>query len=86
MGDGRKLTLRAAKMQGSTTVDVEWRDSEEDFGQGKKKKMRFGEFMQRLQAGDQSLYLTTQSVRPCHCRECSLCMHMDSVQAFTGRA
>ena len=34
----------------------------EGFGRGRKQRMRFGELLDRLAAGDDSLYLTTQQV------------------------
>ena len=50
-------------MQGKSEVDVEYRKDKTSYGQGRKKRMAFAEFLERLHAGDDSLYLTTQSVR-----------------------
>ncbi|EIE26943.1 Clavaminate synthase-like protein [Coccomyxa subellipsoidea C-169] len=50
--------------QGDALVEVEHREgSKGRFGEGCRKQMRFGEFLERLAAGDDTLYLTTQEAR-----------------------
>ena len=50
--------------QQNAEVDVEYRSSSGgSFGQGKKKSMCFSSFLERLKAGEEDLYLTTQTVR-----------------------
>lgn len=47
--------------QGDALVEVEHRGgSKGRFGEGRRKQMRFGKFLERLAAGDDTLYLTTQ--------------------------
>lgn len=62
--------------QGDQTVQIEYRAGGKDgYGKGQRKPMRFGDFLDRLDAGDDKLYLTTQEVR---CREpssCRICKH-----------
>ena len=78
---GRSRPRLRGGMQGCADVDVECRKDGESFGRGRKEKMRFPDFLQRLQAGDQSLYLTTQSVWPCSCLGYSLSTDMDRALA-----
>ena len=48
---------------GAVAVEVETRDSTTaPFGQGKKKRMAFTDFLKRFEAGDSTLYLTTQTL------------------------
>ena len=50
-------------MQGSSKVLVEQKAGDrEAFGRGRKVHMTFGELVQQLQQGNDSLYLTTQEV------------------------
>ena len=50
-------------MQGASQVLVEQKGGDnEDFGRGRKVHMTFGELVQQLQEGSNSLYLTTQEV------------------------
>ena len=59
---GQQSLLHAR--QGQAEVDVEFRGSSGgSFGHGKKKAMRFGDFLRQLEAGKEDLYLTTQTVR-----------------------
>jgi hypothetical protein len=57
--------------QGDRTVQIEYRAGSKDgYGKGQRKPMRFGDFVDLLDAGDDKLYLTTQEVR---CPEPSIC-------------
>jgi hypothetical protein len=50
--------------QGSAQLWVETREGpNEGFGRGQKQRMRFEELINRLDKGDDKLYLTTQTVR-----------------------
>ena len=52
-------------MQGTAKVTVEQRSGSKDsFGKGRKVNMAFGQLVQQLQDGNDSLYMTTQEVRP----------------------
>lgn len=47
--------------QGDAMVEVEHReDSKKGYGKGQKMRMRFGNFLERLAVGDDTVYLTTQ--------------------------
>lgn len=51
--------------QGKAIVQVESRDDNNDtFGRGRRSPIPFGEVVRRLAAGDTTLYLTSQPVRP----------------------
>jgi hypothetical protein len=50
-------------MQGDAQVQVEIRSSNEDgYGQGRKVPMSFRKFLQRMEQGDELLYMSTQEV------------------------
>jgi hypothetical protein len=50
--------------QGNAMVEVEHReDSKRGYGKGQKMRMSFGNFLERLAAGDDTVYLTTQEAR-----------------------
>ena len=54
-------------MQGASKVLVEQKGgSSEDFGKGRKIHMTFGQLVQQLHSGNDSLYLTTQEVNHLH--------------------
>lgn len=54
---------RLAEAAGDERVSVEWRGSgAEGFGRGQEKGMEFRQFLERLQQGDESLYLSTQDI------------------------
>lgn len=64
-------------MQGACKVLVEQKSGDEAFGKGRKVHMTFGEFVQQLEQGNDSLYLTTQEVGESQGQSllsCSLCM------------
>lgn len=51
-------------LQGSSPLQVEKRDGPGgSYGQGRKQSMTLAQFLQRMAAGDDTLYLTTQQVR-----------------------
>lgn len=53
-----------APLQKDIEVDVEVRQpGKRGFGNGIKEKMMFGSFIDRMDAGDETLYLTTQQVQ-----------------------
>ena len=58
------LPLRLPQLQGAARVSVEQRaTATEGFGQGRKVQMSFGEFVRRVAAGEELLYLSTQQVQ-----------------------
>lgn len=51
-------------LQGSSPLQIEKRDGPgSSYGQGRKQSMTLAQFLQRMAAGDDTLYLTTQQVR-----------------------
>lgn len=51
-------------LQGSSPLQIEKRDGPGgSYGQGRKQSMTLAQFLQRMAAGDDTLYLTTQQVR-----------------------
>lgn len=50
-------------MQGACKILVEQKSGDEAFGKGRKVHITFGELVQQLEQGNDSLYLTTQEVR-----------------------
>jgi hypothetical protein len=64
-----------ARQAGEAPLRVEKREgTNEGFGKGKKVPISFGEFLQRMDQGDDTLYLTTQEV--CMALSCSYAVHI----------
>lgn len=57
------LLKQQGPVQGACKILVEQKSGDEAFGKGRKVHMTFGELVQQLEQGNDSLYLTTQEVR-----------------------
>ena len=73
------LLKQQGHVQGACKILVEQKSGDEAFGKGRKVHMTFGELVQQLEQGNDSLYLTTQEVgtipraefaEPLNCASC----------------